>query len=334
MKALVFRAPNRMGLERSPDPAAEQGGLLLRMKAAAVCGTDLRIFKGIKTRGVRLPSVLGHEFSGIIAETCGTPGWQRGDRVAVCPALPCGTCGPCQAGATNICENLTAYGYGLDGGFAEVLAVPAAFVNAGHVIRLPDRLSFEEAALAEPLACVINGQALMGILPGDHVAVLGAGPIGLLHVMLAKARGAGRVSVVQRSLARREAALRLGADLALGPEEAENLKVDAAIISVGSPDLANLAARITRPRGRISLFAGFPIGEHPRFDLNAVHYGEQHVTGAFGLTLAQFREALELIASGAVPAGKLVTHRVPLDQAMQAFALADQGEALKAVITP
>lgn len=323
-----------MGLESMPDPVRAPGGLLIRVKAATICGTDMRIFRGSKTRGVRMPSVLGHEFSGIIAEADSGSAWRSGQRVTVCPALACGACGPCCAGASNICEHLTAYGYGLDGGFAELVSVPQAFVAAGHVIALPDHMNFEEAALAEPLACVINGQSLMGVTPGDHVAVLGAGPIGLLHVMLAKARGAGRVSVVQRSAPRRLAALTRGADEALTPEEAGGLSVDAAIVAVGSPELANLAARMVRPRGRISLFAGFPVGDPPRFDLNAVHYGEQHVTGAFGLTLAQFREALQLIASGDVPAGKLVTHRLPLEQAMEAFVLAETGEALKAVVMP
>ncbi len=323
-----------MGLESMPDPVREAGGLVIRVKAASICGTDMRIFRGSKTRDVRMPSVLGHEFSGVIEDADGTSPWRRGQRVTVCPALPCGACRPCREGATNICEHLTAYGYGLDGGFAELLAVPRAFVAAGHVIAIPDHMSFEEAALAEPLACVINGQSMMGVVPGEHIAVLGAGPIGLLHLMLAKARGAGRVSVVQRSAQRRQAALELGADMAMATEDAGSLRVDAAIVAVGSPDLANLAARILRPRGRISLFAGFPVGALPRFDLNAVHYGEHHVTGAFGLTLAQFREALDLIASGQVPAGRLVTHRLPLDEAMEAFALAGSGEALKAVITP
>lgn len=333
MQALVLRAPNRMGLETMPDPVPEAGGLVIRVKASAICGTDMRIYKGIKTRGVRLPSVLGHEFSGIIEEGA-SPGWRAGQRVTLCPSLPCGHCRFCRINASNICENLTACGYGIDGGFAERVNVPRAFVDAGHVIALPDGMSFDEAALAEPLACVINGQEVMGLEPGAHVAVLGAGPIGLLHVMLAKARGASRISVIQRSVARREAALRLGADETMGPEQASSLVVDAAIVAVGSPDLANLAARITRPRGRINLFAGFPVGELPRFDLNAVHYGEHFVTGAFGLTLAQFREALELIARGQVPAGRLVTHRFGMDDAMEAFATAESGAALKAVITP
>lgn len=331
MKALVFRAPERMGLETLPDPECEPGGLIVRVKAATVCGTDIRIYKGIKTRGVRAPSVLGHEFSGIIEES-GDPNWRPGQRVAICPALACGRCRMCREEATNICESLVAYGYELDGGFAEFVHVPRAFVAAGNVLAMPDHMSFEEAALAEPLACVINGQAQMRLDAGQHVAVLGAGPIGLLHVMLARARGAERITVVQRSRSRRDAALMLGADMAITAEEAVELKVDAAIVAVGSADLANLAARIVRPRGRINLFAGFPVGELPRFDLNAVHYGEHQVTGAFGLTLAQFREALHLIESGAAPAGKLVTHRVALSEAMDGVALAARGEALKAVI--
>ena len=111
------------------------------------------------------------------------------------------------------------------------------------------------------------------------------------------------------------------------------MEVDAAIVAVGSPDLANLAARITRPRGRINLFAGFPAGETAAFDLNAVHYAEHSVTGAFGLTRTQFAEALDLITSGSLPVEKLISHRLPLDKVMQAFDLAEQGTALKVVVT-
>ncbi len=334
MKALVFHALGRMGIEAVPAPELERGDMLIRIKAAAICGTDMRILKGTKTRGVRMPSIPGHEFSGVIEDAGRHAQWQKGQRVAVCPALPCGHCNACRSDAANICEQLTAYGYELDGGFAEYLRVPASFVEAGHVIAIPDHVSFEEAALAEPLACVINGQSLMGPLQGQSIAVLGAGPIGLLHVMLARAQGSGRISVVQRSGMRRKAALELGADAAVPPEDAHGISADAAIVAVGSDELANMATHIVRPRGVISLFAGFPVGEMPQFDLNAVHYKEQRVTGAFGLDLAQFREALALIASGTVAVGRLVTHRFMLDHAMDAFDTAGRGEALKVVIAP
>lgn len=332
MKALVLTEPNRIGLSEVPDPVLGEGDMMIRVRASAICGTDVRIYRGTKTRGVRFPSILGHEFSGTIVDQGGRSGWRNGQRVAVCPALPCGECEACNYGADNICEHLVAFGYGLDGGFAEYLRLPSDFVEAGHVIPLPDAIDFEEAALAEPLACVINGQNVMGLKAGERIAVLGAGPIGLLQVMLARARGAARITVVQRSGARREAALALGADEAVAPEDAGELHVDAAIVAVGSPELANLAARIVRPRGRINLFAGFPAGALQNFDLNAVHYKEQHVTGAFGLTLAQFHDALELICTRQVKAGDLITYRFPLADGMDAFAAAERGAALKAMI--
>lgn len=322
-----------MAVEAVAEPAMQRGDMLIRMTAAAICGTDIRILRGRKTKGVRARSILGHEFTGEILETGGHRGWNMGDTVAICPALPCGQCRECLMEAENICANLTAFGYEIDGGFAERIRVPEAFVKAGNVFRLRGDVSPEAAALAEPLACVINGQELMGLKPGGSVAVLGTGPIGLLHVMLARHGGAGEVIAVQRSAHRREAALALGADRALPPDEAEGLSVDAAIVAVGSPELANLAARITRPRGKISLFAGFPAGVETSFDLNAIHYGEHSVTGAFGLTRKQFAMALDLIASGALPVNKLVSHRYALDDAMEAFAIAEQGSALKVVLT-
>lgn len=333
MKAAIFHKPDVMTLETIADPVPQRGDMTIRMTAAAICGTDIRIYRGRKTKGVRRPSVLGHEFTGEIVESGGHEGWKSGDRVAICPALSCGQCRECVIGAENICANLTAFGYELDGGFAELIRVPQAFVKAGNVFRLADGVSPELAALAEPLACVINGQEVMGLKPGGSVAVLGTGPIGLLHVMLARHTGAREVIAVQRSVHRRLAALELGADLAIPPDEAVDLQVDAAIVTVGSPELASLAARITRPRGKISVFAGFPVGVETSFDLNAIHYGEHSVTGAFGLTRKQFGRALDLITSGALPVAKLISHRFALDQMMDAFAVAEQGSALKVVIT-
>lgn len=333
MKAAVLEARDRLVLRDSQEPVLEPGDMLIRMRAAAICGTDIRIWRGGKTKGVRFPSILGHEFAGEIVETGGHDGWHAGDKVAVCPALPCGHCGNCQAGAMNICEALVAHGYEIDGGFAELVRVPRAFVEAGNVFTVPEHLSPDMAALAEPLACVINGQALLGGLRGRTVAVLGTGPIGLLHVMLARLDGAASVVAIQRSAHRRQAALAMGADAAITPAEADGLCVDASIVAAGTPELARLSTRITRPRGRISLFAGFPAGMETVFDLNAVHYREQLVTGAFGLTRSQFADALAMIADGRMPVERLISHRLPLDEVVAAFDLAEQRVALKVVVT-
>ena len=334
MKAALFLKPNDMALQTIADPVLESGDMLLRMTAAAICGTDIRVWRGRKIKGVRRPSILGHEFAGEIIDTGGHKGWSVGDQVTVCPPLPCGTCRQCRLGAENICANLVAFGYELEGGFAELIRVPRAYVEAGHLFRIPEGLPPHLAALAEPLACVINGQDLLDLDGRGSIAVLGTGPIGLLHVMLARQRGASRVIAVQRSAHRRAAALDLGADEAMTPEEAEGLAVDACIVAVGSADLANLATRITRPRGSISLFAGFPVGEPTPFDLNAVHYGEHRVMGAFGLTRIQFAEALDMIAGGTLPVAKLVSHRLPFSRVIEAFEQAEQGAALKVVVEP
>jgi L-iditol 2-dehydrogenase len=334
MKAAVFHAPDVMRLEAVADPQMATGDMMIRMRASAVCGTDIRIWRGRKTRGVRRPSILGHEFVGEIVETGGHPGWRMGERVAPCPALPCGECRECRAGAGNVCSSLTAFGYEVDGSFAELIRIPRAFVEAGYVFRLADGVVSEHAALAEPLACVINGQDMACVKAGDTVAVLGTGPIGLLHIMLARHKGAKKVLAVQRSAHRRQAALDLGADLAVSAAEAEGIEADVSIVAVGSVDLANLALRMTKPRGRINLFAGFPAGVPADFDLNTLHYAEHHVTGAFGLTREHFAKALQLISDGKLPAGKLISHRLPLDRAIDAFALAEQGSALKVVVTP
>lgn len=342
MKAAILHAPDDMRLQSVADPVSQPGDMLLRMRAATICGTYIRIFRGRKTRGVRYPSILGHEFVGEVIDTGEHVGWSEGDLVCVCPAIACGQCGPCRGGVANLCTKLTAHGYELDGGFAELIRVPRQAVTAGNVVRLPAGLEPEIAALAEPLACVINGQDLVDVLQGDRVVVLGAGPIGLLHIMLARHRGASRVIAVQRSAHRRAAALAMGADLAIDPQAEEitarvhdatgGRGADVVIVAAGSADFANLAMRLVRPRGRVSLFAGFPAGIETSFDLNALHYGEVTVTGAFGLTLTQFTQALDLIAGHHLPLRGLISHRLELDDVMEAFEIAEQGLALKVAV--
>ncbi|MFE1598751.1 zinc-binding dehydrogenase [Methylobacterium sp. ID0610] len=341
MRAALLRAPNDLVLADIHDPAPEPGGLVVRVRAATICGTDIRILTGRKTAGVRFPSVLGHEFSGVVAESR-SERFVRGDPVCVNPAIACGACEACQRGRENLCMRLTAMGYELDGAFAELVSVPARAVAAGNVLPLPEGLSFAEAALAEPLACVINGQEKVSLGRGDGVVVLGAGPIGLLHVALARHSGARRIVVSEPNPARRRAALDLGADAVIDPG-AEDVSAavrarcggsgaDVIIAAIGVPHLAQDAVRLARPGGRVSLFAGFTRGETAALDVNAIHYGELIVTGAFGLMRRQFGQALDLLASGRIGAAPLLSHRFPLDGAADALRLAASGAALKVAI--
>jgi L-iditol 2-dehydrogenase len=343
MKAAVLNAIDDMRYGVVADPALQPGDLLIKVRAATICGTDIRILRGRKTAGIRYPSILGHEFAGEVVETGGHSQFEVGQAVTVCPAFACGACDCCTRGAENLCRNLTAMGYEIDGAFAEYVRIPASGVAAGNVFPLPAGTSFEQAALAEPLACVINGQERAGIKAGDTVAILGAGPIGLLHVKLARLSGATRIIVSQTSAARRLAALAAGADEVINPRE-ENVvertreitggaAVDVAICAIGKPELANDAIHMVGPRGRVNLFAGFSKGEQALLDVNAVHYGELTVTGAFGLTRSQFQRALHLIGSRQIEVETMLTHRFGLADIPLAMETAEQGSAIKVAIT-
>jgi L-iditol 2-dehydrogenase len=342
MKAGLLKAPNEMTFEELPYPEAEKGDLILRVRAATVCGTDIRIFRGRKTAGVRYPSVLGHEFSGEVVDNGGHADFQKGDAVCVCPAIPCGHCAHCKRGLENICQNLIAIGYEVDGAFAEYIRIPARAVEARNVFHLPPGLAWEKAALAEPLSCVMNGQERIDVRAGDTVAILGSGPIGLLHIKLARLSGASKILVSEPNALRREAALSAGADVVVDPTN-ENLQdavkafsgglgADKVIVAIGVPKLANDALALARHRGSISLFAGFSVGETASLDVNAIHYNELVVTGAFGLTRLQFERSLNAIASGQLEVESLLTHQFELSDIANALATAEQGAAIKVAI--
>lgn len=342
MKAGVLRDVNEVSYMTVADPQLLPGDLLVKVKAATVCGTDIRIWRGRKTAGIRYPSILGHEFAGEVAETGGHTRFSTGQAVCVCPQFACGHCDYCIRGAENLCSNLTAMGYEIDGAFAEYVRIPASGVASGNVFAMPKDMSFEKAALAEPLSCVMNGQERVEVKMGDIVTVLGAGPIGILHVKLARHAGANCIIVSEPNPLRREAALKAGADIVLDPVNEDifarvraasgGLGADVAICAIGVPSLANDAIRLVRQRGRVSLFAGFSKGVQAELDVNAIHYNELTVTGAFGLTRLQFERSLQLISSGHLELDSLLTHRFGLSEISQAFSTAEQGSAIKVAI--
>ena len=340
MKAAVLRAPNEMALTEAPDPTPGAGDLVLRVKAATICGTDIRILRGRKSAGVRYPSIIGHEFSGEVVE--GNGRFRPGQRVGVCPAIPCGRCAQCLRGRENLCPDAEAIGYQIDGAFAEFIRIPARAVELGNVHVLPDGIDFAQAALVEPLACVLNGQNKVALGQGDTVVVLGSGPIGTLHIKLARARGAARVIVSEPNAGRRAAALAAGADVGIDPtaedlrarvrEETHGLGADVVICAIGIPALAAQAIGLAGYGGRISLFAGFSKGETGQLDVNAIHYDELCVTGAFGLSRLDYATALGIVASQRIDTSDMITHRYPLAQLDAAFGMAEGGGAMKVAI--
>ncbi len=342
VKAAVLTEPNSILLAPMPDPLPEQGDLVLRVRSATICGTDIRIFRGRKTAGVRYPSILGHEFSGEIVHTGGHPTLAIGDRVGVCPAISCGHCFRCKHGMENLCANGQNVGYEIDGAFAELIRIPAAAVCAGNVRHLPAHMSYDEAALVEPFACVVNGQNRVGLSSADTVVIIGAGPIGQLHIRLARLRGASRIIVSDPNVRRHAVSRAGGADVVIDPaaedlvarvrEETAGRGADVVICAIGVPALARQATDLAAFGGRISLFAGFSRGVTAEIDVNAIHYNELTVTGASGLTRRDFDLAFDLVASGRFDVKSFVTHRFALDEVAEAFAAAESGDAIKVAI--
>src|SRR5688572_3548821 len=216
MRATVFNAPGNVTVEDRRTPQPGPGEVRLRVGAASLCASDVRVYRGEK---YALAGVIpGHEIAGVVdALGEGVTGVSEGDRVVVCPILACERCRFCLVGRRNRCAERQTLGYDLDGGFAEYLLVPEVLVRTGHVLRIPDSLPLDVSALTEPSACVLASLDLCGVVAGSSMAIVGAGPMGLLHLLLGRAAGAGPIVVSEPNPARRAIAERWGADLVVDP---------------------------------------------------------------------------------------------------------------------
>jgi L-iditol 2-dehydrogenase len=346
MRVVRFHAPGDVRIEDAPEPMVGPGEVKLRVRNCSTCGTDVKIMR-YGHHHIAPPRVMGHEIAGEVVEVgAGVAGWTAGDRVQVIAAIPCGVCPDCRRGRMTVCPNQESIGYHYDGGFAEYLVVPAKVMAVNGLNRIPDGVSFAEASVAEPLACVLNGQQLARVGEGDDVVVVGSGPIGCLHVRLARARGAARVFLVDLNPDR----LRLAAELVspdativgaeVDPVEAvlkltDGRGTDVVITAAASGQAQEQALRMTARQGRISFFGGLP-KDNPviAVDSNLVHYRELTLVGANGSSPSHNAEALGLIASGAVPVADLITHRLPLAQTLEAFDVVARGDAIKVTIEP
>jgi L-iditol 2-dehydrogenase len=346
VKGAVFYAPEDVRLEDVPEPTAGPGEVKLRIRNCSTCGTDVKIFKN-GHQNMDPPQIMGHEIAGEIVEIgAGVDGWEIGDRVQVIAAVPCGKCDECQRGRMTVCPNQTSMGYQYPGGFAEYMVVPKNVLDVDGLNRIPDNLSYAEASVAEPFACVINGQELARVGVGDDVIVVGSGPIGCLHVRLARSRGARRVFLADLNRERLDqAAAMVKPDATICSGEVDIIEtvmdltdgrgVDVAITAAAAGVTQEQALKYTARQGRISFFGGLP-KDNPIIacDSNLVHYRELTIVGANGSSPAHNKQALELISSGAVPVDDLITHRLPLDQVLDAIQIVAKGDAIKVTIEP
>jgi L-iditol 2-dehydrogenase len=346
MKAALFQGPGDLHVIDVDSPSAAPDELKIRVESCATCGTDAKIFGHGHPR-LNPPQIIGHEIAGEIIEVGkDTSGYSVGDRVQIIAAVPCEECWACKAGKQGICINQTSMGYQYPGGFAEEMIVPAAVLKANGVNIIPGDLSFDEASVTEPLACALNAQRLIHVGDGDTVLVMGAGPIGCLHVRLARALGATKVMLADVNGGR----LHLSADVvkpdraidmssedlaAIVLEETDGIGPSVIITAAPAGVAQEQAIAMAAPGGRVSFFGGLP-KDKPLItvDSNVVHYKELILAGANGSSPAQNAEALALIASGKVPVADLITHRLSLSQVEDAIHAVTSGEAIKVVIKP
>ncbi len=345
MKAVVLEGPNKFGPQMIDKPEAGEEEILLKMEKAAICGTDIRILEGKKTKDVRYPSVIGHEMCGTIEKVGkNVKGYEVGEKVSIANVIPCGSCASCLNGRENACMNRTAIGYQYDGGFAEYVRIPKSCIAAGNVVKLPDHVSFTAGALIEPLSCCIRGLKNAGTGFNDTVLVVGAGPIGLMHIQLSKIAGASKVIVSEPNEFRRSKAEILGGDVIIDPTK-ENLKervmaetgglgVDVIIVAIGVPAIVQQNLELCKKGGTVCLFAGFAGTGECTISANTIHYNEINVCGSTAYKRSDYLAAAEMVKTGKINLDEIATHTYKLDDFVAAYEMNKSGAGLKIMIEP
>jgi L-iditol 2-dehydrogenase len=341
MQAIVYHAPGDIRVEEIAKPECAPGGLLVRVDACAVCGTDLKSRQHGNPR-IKAPLAMGHEFTGIV-ENSTVGEFLPGDRIVMATSVACGQCFYCKRGWRNLCQDLAPMGFTYPGGMAEYVAIPALALQGGHVIKVPPHVEAKCAALAEPVSCAVNSVQQCDVQQGDTVLVMGAGPMGVLNALVARAAGAGTILLSEPNPLRRKQAEQFDLDRIIDPEAEDVSKIvsdvtdgrGADVVIVAAPAILpqEQALSLVRRRGTVCLFASLPPGKSSlTFDSRMLHYGEIRLIGSSDSTPEHVHGAVSMIAEKRIPAEKIASHCLPLDQIEQAFELMRSGEALRVVL--
>lgn len=344
MMAAVLHGREDLKIERVEIPAVGPEDLLLRVGAALTCGTDFKVWKqGYHPRMINLPAIFGHELAGVVEEAGASvkDRFPRGMRVVAANSAPCNVCFFCSKDRANLCEDLLFN----NGAYAEYALIPSRILRE-NVIEIPSHLSFVDAALVEPLACVLRGVEETGIRPGDTTVVIGCGPIGLKFIRILSARGV-RVIAIGKRASQIKAAEQLGATAAFDVSKIDNpvraireltyrkLGADSAIEAVGTPTTWQWAVQVVRCAGTVNLFGGCPRGTRVEFESSALHYSEITIKSSFHHTPRFIREALETIARGEVRASDLITGEIRLAELPGLFQrMSNRNGQLKVAVMP
>ncbi len=342
MKAVMFYAPGDIRYEETQIPDLKSGEILVKIKAALTCGTDLKTYRrGHPLLIKSVPSGFGHEFSGIVEKTAqDVSGFKIGDRVVAANSAPCGECFFCKKGEYNLCENLEF----LNGAYAEYIVIPKRIVEK-NLLKIPDNVSFEEAAFVEPLSNVIHGADKAEIKKGMTVGIMGLGPIGLMFAKIAKLKGAKVIAAARNPMKLELAKTFADADKIINCQNNDFVKefigfsdekmgLDIAVDCVGLPEIWEQLPNSVRKGGTVMLFGGCKSGTTVTFDTKRLHYDEVKLIAAFHHTPKYIREALNLIGSGKIDVKKLITATLPLSKTKEALEMQGNSKAIKVLLKP
>ena len=342
MDAVMFYAPKDIRFEKVPVPEPKEGEILVKIKAALTCGTDLKTYRrGHPLLIKKIPSGFGHEFSGVI-EKLGknVSGFEIGDKVVAANSAPCGECFFCKKGEYNLCENLEF----LNGAYAEYIVIPQKIVKK-NLYKIPENISFEEAAFTEPLANVIHGVEKAGIRKGMSVGIIGQGPIGLLFAKAAKLKGAKVIVSARNQMKLNLAKTFANADSVIDSNKKDYIKefinfsdekmgLDVAVDCVGLPEIWEQLPQTVRKGGTVMLFGGCKSGTTVTFDTKRLHYDEVKLIAAFHHTPFYIKKSLDLITEKKIDVKALITKKVPLYKIKEAFEILKTSNAIKIAIIP
>jgi L-iditol 2-dehydrogenase len=343
MKAAMYYGIGDVRYEETDVPIIGPGEILVKVGTALTCGTDVKTYKrGHPILIKHTPALFGHEYAGTIeAVGEGVQSFKEGMRVVATNSAPCGECYFCKRNMPNLCAQLK--DSLVNGAFAEYIRVPEGVVR-WNTHQIPDSLSFRNAALTEPLACVVHGIEESNIKLGDTVVIIGAGPIGQMMIMLAKKSGASTVIASDLADLRRSVATKAGADITINPsqedpvervrEETSGRGADVVIEAVGLPKLWEQAVSMTRDAGTTVLFGGAASGTTFEVDTVRFHYGQLTLKGVFHLKPKHVEQALQLIIAGDVNPDLLISHTMPLERINEALEMMSEGKSMKIAISP
>jgi L-iditol 2-dehydrogenase len=345
MNAARFYEPGMIKLEKMDIPKISADEILVKVKVALTCGTDVKVYKRGHPK-IKPPMTLGHEFAGIVVERGEkvSDEFLIGQRVVAANSAPCNTCFFCRIGKPNLCEHLeeTLIGFSVEGAYAEYVRVPGRIVSQ-NTFKLPEDISFEEAALLEPLACAVYGSDAANINLGDTVAIIGSGPIGLMHLQLARLKGASKIIVIDLQKERLKVASHMGADETVNAENADEqigqvkeltrgLGADVVIEAVGVPQTWESAIKMTRKAGTTLFFGGCRPGAKIALDTERIHYEDLTLKGIFHHTPLSVRRAYNLISSKKFNGKPFITEKMPLSNLEDALQKMSRGECIKIAI--